>query len=280
MNTFSATLVRTLPAAIAFAVTIPILGAAPAAAQSGRWDFKPASVNAGTSLAYYVVPEFPDAVVAIDCSGNDGRATLEVALELPAPAERPIVVDLVIDGRPFDLDGTAVDSAFHDAVIPSVPLDVDGPEIAALKAGSAAFVGVPDSGTAPLHFSLRGSHRALSALAAECGSVPAPAAAENGSAPPPAVAASIEAMKADCGSFGPPFRAEPGFLTSTDLNGDGIVDHIADYNRSNCIGFCGSGGCAVTVYASHGAGHRENKFLLPRLDVSRIVCSGGACRIR
>jgi hypothetical protein len=51
---------------------------------------------------------------------------------------------------------------------------------------------------------------------------------------------------------------KPGFLTTKDVNGDGVEDYILDYANFACgnseVFFCGTAGCLTQVFASlpHG----------------------------
>jgi hypothetical protein len=60
----------------------------------------------------------------------------------------------------------------------------------------------------------------------------------------------VEAKK-DCGER---VRLKPAFVSSRDINGDGVTDYILDYEKFQCGDmasyFCGSAGCLAQVFAS------------------------------
>jgi hypothetical protein len=55
-------------------------------------------------------------------------------------------------------------------------------------------------------------------------------------------------------SFCKTVQYNTGFLTSRDVNGDGVADYIVDYGKLSCDGasnmFCGTAGCSMQVIVS------------------------------
>jgi hypothetical protein len=82
-----------------------------------------------------------------------------------------------------------------------------------------------------------------------------PAAAQ-----PAAVTALTREAMQDCRGAGGTPTVQSGFQTTADLNGDGVPDHIVDYQHLECANawsfFCGSAGCPLVVFLSAGAEHR------------------------
>jgi hypothetical protein len=75
---------------------------------------------------------------------------------------------------------------------------------------------------------------------------------------PSIVRMSLDTLTRECrGADGKP-RAEAKPLTSVDLNGDGVLDWVLDAGDLDCDNgtfFCGTGGCLLMIFISHGAGH-------------------------
>ena len=86
-------------------------------------------------------------------------------------------------------------------------------------------------------------------------SMAVPAAAAPIPPVPPVVQTSIDVSTKDCSG---PVSFDAGFVSSKDVNGDGIKDYIVDYSKFVCDGshtyFCGSAGCLTEVYASKDDG--------------------------
>src|SRR5919206_1061125 len=75
-----------------------------------------------------------------------------------------------------------------------------------------------------------------------------------------------------CGSRKP--QIDSGFLTSLDVNGDGIPDYVLNYENFRCGGvrsFCGSRGCLLQIFASTTDGKFEKAIDedVWRVDVNR-----------
>ena len=75
---------------------------------------------------------------------------------------------------------------------------------------------------------------------------------------PSEVQKEVQENGAACGSRKP--QIEMGFLTSLDINGDGIPDYMLNYQNFRCGGmrtFCGSRGCLLQIFASTKDGKLE-----------------------
>lgn len=72
---------------------------------------------------------------------------------------------------------------------------------------------------------------------------------------PPAAHAALEEARAACPAD---LVSQPGFVRRVDVNGDGILDVVLDYSFAACGEdpnfWCGTGGCALQVFASVGSG--------------------------
>lgn len=68
---------------------------------------------------------------------------------------------------------------------------------------------------------------------------------------PAEVAAGVEEARKACEGK---FTTEKGFVTRRDINGDGVVDFILDYDYAKCDEFesmfCGTGGCQRQVFVA------------------------------
>ena len=75
-----------------------------------------------------------------------------------------------------------------------------------------------------------------------------------------------------CGSRKP--QIDSGFLTSLDVNGDGIPDYVLNYENFRCgdvRSFCRSGGCLLQIFASTKNGKFEKVINedVWRVDINR-----------
>jgi hypothetical protein len=72
---------------------------------------------------------------------------------------------------------------------------------------------------------------------------------------PAEVTAAVEANRKECDGT---FTTKKGFVSRRDVNGDGELDYILDYEHTQCDGFvtlfCGTGGCVFQVFVSLGDG--------------------------
>ena len=89
---------------------------------------------------------------------------------------------------------------------------------------------------------------------------------------PPEVQREITENGEACGSRKP--QIDPGFLTSLDVNGDGIPDYVLNYENFRCgnvRSFCRSGGCLLQIFASTKNGKFEKVINedVWRVDINR-----------
>ena len=89
---------------------------------------------------------------------------------------------------------------------------------------------------------------------------------------PPEVRREITENGEACGSRKP--QIDSGFLTSLDVNGDGIPDYVLNYENFRCGGvrsFCGSRGCLLQIFASTKDGKFEKVINedVWRVDINR-----------
>ncbi|MCZ8316990.1 hypothetical protein [Phreatobacter sp.] len=81
---------------------------------------------------------------------------------------------------------------------------------------------------------------------------------------PPAVQAERDQAARDCRDAGGQMAIRPGYVRTADFNGDGVPDYVLDQNQLVCRGaestFCGTGGCAIEVFISSPAGHRDARL--------------------
>lgn len=71
--------------------------------------------------------------------------------------------------------------------------------------------------------------------------------------PPAAVTARIAHELSD--ETGRPGTLADGMVTRVDVNGDGVPDWHADFERAGPVAWCGTGGCRHQLYVSHAGGH-------------------------
>ena len=100
------------------------------------------------------------------------------------------------------------------------------------------------------------------------------AAAAAAQEPPPALIESTEDASALCRSLGGTPDILDGYLTSHDLNGDGVPDFVTDLARLECAAarsvFCGPSGCPVTAWLSQPDGS-FSRFELGRMQGFTVV---------
>lgn len=81
--------------------------------------------------------------------------------------------------------------------------------------------------------------------------------------------------------------ALPGFITETDITGDGTLDTILDYTHLRCAvgspGLCGTGGCTIQLLVADRGASREAfndqvlQWRVPKPGAMDLMVHGGLC---
>ena len=232
----------------------PLALAAPAAAQSDGWQVSdlgtagrqsamvcPLNDGATGNALCFTVGCMPDGPLEFRVFAVGG--------DMPDRLEARLSVD---GGSPWPLSFAPVESRFTFEYAAAYDRDAHGPLLAALKAGSRAWLAYPaGTGEATWEMSLRGSSRSISAIEGQC---PLPV--------PPAVAdpaaETLAELARECADFGGTIDMLEGYVRRPDLNADGVADMVIDFGAAQCPTaaslHCGSAGCFQTVWLARAEG--------------------------